>query len=378
MNAGPDLALLGSSLSIAPASPETSSLDMHVEAAVRALEDASVEPREVDGLVTFGSYTMPHSMHVMTVLDRLGLRGLRYAECVQVGGASAVAALNRTARIAAAGKLDTVLIVAADNQRSGIATSGALGAMFGNRHPIFEQPYGPTTAALYALHATRYLYDFELSAGMLSHAVVTSRDHAIRSGHIPEAARNTFEEIESSRMITSPLRLLHCSRVSDGAAAVVASRSRGGEDQIRLLGAGEYQRSGYYIHGSNAGPLGAGAAAETALAEAGLTIADIRVAYIYDAFASSIGATTEELGFASPGTAYHHFRDGDFSGGGRVTVNPHGGLLSLGNPGYPSGLYHVAAAVSDLKAGRVEGDLTLVHGSGGVMSEQAVAILGRG
>jgi acetyl-CoA acetyltransferase len=371
------LALLGSAIDTGNAPEGVNSLDMHVEIAVEALADAGVEPAEIDGLVTFGSYTMPHSLHVMTVLDRLGLRGLRYAECVQVGGASAVAALNRVARLAAAGKLDTVLLVAADNQRTGIATSGALGAMFANRHPLFEQPYGPTTAALYALRATRYLHDFDLPAELLSYAVVASREHAVRSGRVAADAAVTFEEVEASRMITSPLRLLHCSRVTDGAAAVVASRTSGRGGEVELLGAGEYQRAGYYIHGAGPGPLGAGPAAEIALGEAGLGIGDIRVAYVYDAFASSVGATVEELGLAAPGTAYQRFRDGELSGGGEVFVNPHGGLLSLGNPSFPSGLYHVAAAVADLKADKVDGDLALVHGSGGVMSEQAVAILGR-
>jgi len=263
MNSSPALALLGSSLSIGPAPEGQTSLDMHVEAAVKALADAEVEPREVDGLVTFGSFTMPHSMHVMTVLDRLGLRGLRYAEVVQVGGASAVASLNRVARIAAADRLETILIVAADNQRTGIATSGALGAMFGNRHPLFEQPYGPTTASLYALKGTRYLHDFGLSPEMLSHAVVASREQAIANGYVDAGERASFEQVEASRMVTSPLRLLHCSRVTDGAAAVVASRPSRRPGEVSMLGAGEYQRSGYYVHGSGSGPVGAGAATST-------------------------------------------------------------------------------------------------------------------
>jgi acetyl-CoA acetyltransferase len=214
---------------------------------------------------------------------------------------------------------------------------------------------------------------------MLSHAVTRSRESAIRAGLLPESDRCTWEEVEASRLVSSPLRLLHCSKVADGAAAVIARPARGGAGEVRPLGAGEHHRSGYFVHGAESGAVGAGAAAELAFSQAGLTAADIRQAYVYDAFASSIGQTIEELGFADPGTAYGELRDGAFAWDGRVTINPHGGLLSLGNPGYPSGLYHVAAAVADLRAGRMAGDadVALVHGSGGVMSSQAVALLER-
>jgi acetyl-CoA acetyltransferase len=372
------LALLGSSVVLDPATGGASSLDLHATAAVAAMGDAGVEVRDVDGLVTFGSFTLPHSTHVLTVADRLGMTGLRYAESVMLGGSSAVAALNRVRGLVASGVCRTVLLVSGDNQHSGFATAGALTAMYANRHPVFEQPYGPTTAALYALRATRYLHDHGVAPEMLAHATVNGRRHAMRSGYRSAETLCTVDEVNGSREICRPLRLLHCSKVTDGAAAVVAAADR--EDAVvRVLGCGERHRSGYYVHGAGNGPVGAGDAAEQALRQAGCSADDLSVAYIYDAFASALAPPIEEIGFCAPGTTFDAMSSGELSWDGRVTINPHGGLLSLGNPGYPSGLIHVAAAVAALKGGALPRDpeRLLVHGSGGVMSTQAVAILGK-
>jgi len=118
-------------------------------------------------------------------------------------------------------------------------------------------------------------------------------------------------------MIADPLRLLDCSPVSDGGAAVVVTSAdraaKGGKKPVRVMGAGF---STTHLHLSAAPSLtshGAGLALDRALSFAGRSRDDIDVALIYDCFSIAMLINAEHLGFAGKGKAGMAFRDGEFS-----------------------------------------------------------------
>lgn len=359
--------------------PGMNSLQLHAEAFDGVLDDAGISARDVDGLVTLGSFSQPYLMHAVAVAEFLGLRDLAYANTVAVGGASAVAALHRVSLLVAAGVCRTAVVVAADDQLSGMTRELALRAMLGNRHPQFEGPYGPTTAAAYAIAAARYLHDHDLDPIVLGEATRLSRRMAAGRPGAMFTDMPSLDEIAASKEIADPLRMLHCAPIADGGAAFVISNEPGSRPPVRVAGAGERHDNAHLVYNRSLTTSPAAAAATAGYAEAGVTAGDVDVALVYDAFASSLGSTLEDLGLAEPGTAFHAMADGEFDLEGRVPVNPHGGLLSGGHPGYPGGIIHVAEAIHQARGDAVtqvpDARFVLVHGSGGIMTTQAVAIL---
>ena len=126
-----------------------------------------------------------------------------------------------------------------------------------------------------------------------------------------------------------------------------------------------------------------GDAPANAFEMAGLGPDDVDVAMLYDNFTISVIIQLEDVGFCAKGEGGAFVEEAGIGLDGRLPVNPHGGLLSESHPGRPGGISHLVEAVVQLRedAGprQVGGaGVALVHGVGGVMSNHATAILGRG
>src|SRR5207245_5527761 len=103
--------------------------------------------------------------------------------------------------------------------RRPIGTGEALGAAVGSDH--FENPYGPTVAANYAMAARRHMHQYGTTSAQLAEVAVACRAHA---AHNPDAKFRepiTVETVLASRLIADPLHLLDCCLISDGAGAGV-------------------------------------------------------------------------------------------------------------------------------------------------------------
>lgn len=380
MSRGPRAEIVGAFATEVGKRPGLNSLELHAEAFLGALDDAGLEAGDVDGLVTLGSFSMSYLMHSTAVAEYLGLRHLRYAAVGSVGGASAVSALNHAALLVAAGVCRTAVVLSADDQLSGMTRDLALKAMLSNRHPQYEGPYGPTTAAAYAMAARRYLVDYGVEPELLGWATVQSREYGSRRRSAMMPVPVGLDDIAASKPIAEPLRMLHCAPIADGGGAVVVGAAgRGAAAPVRIAGAGERHANAHLVYNQSLLTSPAVGAAAEAFEEAGCGPGDVDVALVYDAFASSVGSALEDLGLAPRGRVFHAFRDGEFGPGGRLPVNPHGGLLSGGHPGYPGGILHVVEAVRQLR-GDAEVQIprarrALVQGSGGIMTTQSVMVL---
>ena len=126
-----------------------------------------------------------------------------------------------------------------------------------------------------------------------------------------------------------------------------------------------------------------GDAPASAFEMAALGPGDVDVAMLYDNFTISVVIQLEHLGFCAKGEGGAFVEEAGIGLMGRLPVNPHGGLLSESHPGRPGGISHLVEAVVQLRddAGKrqVEGArIAVVHGVGGIMSNHATAILGRG
>jgi acetyl-CoA acyltransferase len=244
---------------------------------------------------------------------------------------------------------------------------------------------GPVQSALmdvYAGMARRFFARGGGSATDAAAVAVKNRAHARSNPRAQFRGPVTDDEVLGSRMIADPLRLLMCSPVADGAAAVVVcseERARTGDaaDTVRVDactlrsgGSGDVERDGAVRR-----------AAAAAYEAAGVGPADLDVVEVHDAAAPAELWTYEHLGLCEAGGAPALLADGVTRLGGRCPVNPSGGLLSRGHPVGATGLAQIVEMADQIRGRcgprQVDGaHLALAQNSGGHLSgEEAVAVV---
>jgi acetyl-CoA acetyltransferase len=252
-------------------------------------------------------------------------------------------------------------------------------------HPEFEQPYGMSVPAAYALVAQRYMHEYAVSPEHLASIAVTQRAYAAHHPHAHMRDLITVEDVMKSRMISTPLKLLDCCLVSDGAAAVVVSspdHCSVGDAGVAILGAGQGHTHEHISAAPSLLDFGCEASARQAFERAGVKPIDIDVAEIYDSFTITLAVELESMGFFRKGEAGRAAAAGELGPGGRLPCNTHGGLLSYGHSGAAGGMFHVVEAAHQLR-GRAgarqvpEAELAFVHGDGGILSAHCSLVLGR-
>ena len=134
--------------------PELGATQLCIDAACRALNDAGIGKDQIDGLVTCNSMAEPYLYHAEAMAEYLQIFP-RYCISVGAGGGTTFSILHHAASAIVTGMCDTVLITMADSLRSGLTREQAMLMQSSTGHSQFEQPYGPTVPAYYALIARR-------------------------------------------------------------------------------------------------------------------------------------------------------------------------------------------------------------------------------
>lgn len=362
----------------------STALGLHADMARAACADAGIALSEVDGLICAYSFTEPHPMLASVVAEYLGIQP-SWSACVSSGGATGGLQVVTARALVEAGICRHVLCLTGDNRLTGMAPGAAVAALANFGHAQFEVPYGITIPACYAMVARRYMHDTGLTAEHLAHIAVTTRRHASRHPDAQMRTPVTLEQVMTSRPIAEPLRLLDCALISDGAAGILVSAAPTGNGKpvVRILGSGQKNTHEHLIQAPrDLQSFGCKHSAAQAFAEAGMTVADVDVAEIYDSFTITLAIELESIGFFAKGEVGPAVADGALDLGGSLPCNTHGGLLSFGHSGAAGGAFHVVEAVRQLRgeAGprQVAGAATAyVHGDGGVLSAHVSLILNR-
>jgi acetyl-CoA acetyltransferase len=190
----------------------------------------------------------------------------------------------------------------------------------------------------------------------------------------------TVDEVLASRQISGPLTLLMCSPIGDGSAAIVLCS----EDAARRLGADTVRvRATALVSGRDRGPGDAGAV-ERAVAKAydmaGVGPEDLDVCEVHDAAAPAELMIYEELGLCGPGEGPKLLASGETALGGRVPVNPSGGLLAKGHPIGATGCAQLVELADQLRgrcgARQVDGArVALAENGGGFLGTDPAAVV---
>ncbi len=344
-----------------------------------ALTDAGLGRDDIDGLIVGYSTTMPHLMLADVFAEHYGLRP-QHAHAAQAGGATGATMLVLARHLANTADLGNVLVVGGENRLSGQSRSSTVHTLAGVGHPTLEVPSGATVPAYYGLVAARYLHETGCSERDLAELAVLMRRNAAHhpGAHLREPV--SVAEVLESRPVASPLKLLDCCPISDGAAAFVVSRAANSSRCVAITGWGEAHTHQHLSCAPDDVAEGAREAARLALSRARRTSADVGYLGIYDSFTATLAMLLEATGFAEIGRAGRGAAAGRFSQDGRYPLNTHGGLLSYGHSGVAGGMVFVVEAVTQLRgeAGARQAPsprVAFIHAEGGVLSAHVSLVL---
>jgi acetyl-CoA acetyltransferase len=356
--------------------PGFTPLDLIGQATDRALADAGLEKKDIDGLFSASAY---YSMATVSAGEYLGIRP-RYSDATNMGGSSFVSHLLHAAAALEAGICEVALVTYASTQRSG----GGFRGLSEPPNP-YETPYGARyPVSMYALAASRHMYEYGTTREQLAEVAVAAREWAKLNPKAFKRDNLTVEDVLASRMVSAPLSILDCCLVTDGGGALLVTSGERAKDlrkpPVYLLGVGEAH---WHRNISQMPDLTVTAAADSgrrAYEMAGVGPEDVDVAMLYDAFTINPILFLEDLGFCEKGEGGTFVEGGRIAPGGELAVNTNGGGLSYNHPGM-YGLLLLIEAVRQLRGEcgerQVEGaDVALAHGNGGVLSSQVTAVLG--
>lgn len=357
-------------------------LSLMGDAAAAALKDCGLIRGDIDGLITGYSTTLPHLMLATVFAERFGLTP-NYAHAIQLGGATGAAMLMLGDLLIRTGAARQVLVVAGENRLSGQSRDASMQTLAQVGHPTAEVPLGATIPAYYALAASRYLHTTGATEADLAALAVLMRAHAVDTpgAHLRDPI--AIADVIASKPIASPLKLLDCCPISDGAAAIVLSAEPPVGPAIRIIGAAQAHTHQHISEAPDDLALGARRSSEAAFAQARLSLDAIGYLAVYDSFTVTLALLLEALGVSSPGAAGKDAAAGRFAPSGALPLNTHGGLLSYGHCGVAGALAHFVEAVRQMagRGGARQVARTpahaLYHGDGGVLSSHVSLILER-
>src|SRR5262249_19540581 len=160
--------------------PGTTPIRIKAESATRALEDAGLSWKDVDGLYDAGD---GGGMAGLGLSEYFGIRPT-VIDTTQVGGSSYEFQAAHAMRDIAAGKCKVALLSYGSTAHSSafaIGTGGATGMGPPTRASNMQDPWGLTLVANYALVASRHMYQYSTTSEQLAEISVTTRHHAVRN-----------------------------------------------------------------------------------------------------------------------------------------------------------------------------------------------------
>jgi acetyl-CoA acyltransferase len=357
------------------------------EALQQALKDAGLDASRI-GVVYFanalsGLITGQETIRGQVALRHTPLMGTPIIN-VDNACASGSSAFNLAWLSVASGQVDVALAIGAEKltHQDKAVTFGAFasGVDVEERKRIMRETPGTHSLFMdiYAARTRKYMAESGATAEDFAAVCIKSRYGASLSPWAQFRDELTVEDVLTARVISNPLTLPMCSPIADGAAAAILVS----EDVAKALGCPKVEVRASKIVSANrdgADPVCAIRAGQQAYEQAGLGPEDIHVAEVHDASAAAEIMLYERLGFAKPNRGAELLRQGITSIGGRLPVNPGGGLLSRGHPVGATGIAQIVELTVQLrgdagKRQRADAKVALAECSGGeIGSDSALA-----
>jgi acetyl-CoA acyltransferase len=376
--------------------------DLMASAVGMALRDGELEQRDIEAAF-FGCTSQGPLEGQLMIGGQIALRGMGFERLPIVNVENACAtgstALHLAVNYVRAGAADVALAVGVEKMNVGdrASTMAIFDGGYDVRDPGALRDWLLTLGGadgeagdrsifmdIYAAWAQGHMEKFGTTQRQIATVAAKNHAHAVDNDKAHFRKNMTVDEVLAGRPLAYPLTVPMCAPVTDGAAAVVVCSSKalarlGGRRAIRVLasviGTGTSRdHADYERHITRL-------LAHRAFEAAGLGPQDVEVAEVHDATAFGEILQTELLGLCELGDGGRLAEEGVTSLGGRLPVNPSGGLESKGHPLAATGLGQVYELVTQLRG---EAGLRQVHaarialaenGGGFYAGEESVAVI---
>ncbi|MCD6317773.1 thiolase domain-containing protein [Candidatus Aerophobetes bacterium] len=379
-----DVAIIGTGMTKFGELWDKSLHEIFVEAALKAIDDSGVERIDSMYIGNLSGGLFVGQEHLASLIpDYLGVCPIP-ATRVESACSSGALALKQAFLEVASGFSDIVLAGGVEKMTdvpTDVATYG-LAAAADREYEAFQ---GITFPGLYALIARRHMYEYGTTREQLAMVAVKNHKNGAKNPHAQFPFEITIEQVLNSTLVADPLRLLDCSPITDGAAAVIVCPAEMAKEYtdkpIKIIGVG-HATDTIALHGRNdittlKATVEAGKRAYTM---AGIKPEDIDLAEVHDCFTIAEICAMEDLGFAKKGEGGKAVEEGLTEIDGKIPINPSGGLKSKGHPVGATGIAQVVEVVTQLrgKAGErqvKDAKIGLTHNLGGSGGSVIVHIL---
>jgi len=367
---------------------DRTSSELFAEAAADALADAEISADRVQALYygnVVGSET-EHQLHTgpqaASILGIPAIPTTRFESAC----ASSHAAFRHAVMEVGAGVSDVVLVGGAERVLN-VLTPDSTEYFAYASDAVWEQTLGLTFPGVFALIARAHMQKYGTTEEQMAAVAVKNHKHGALNPKAQFQKEITLEQVLKSAYVADPLKLYDCCPFTDGGAAVVlasedvARKSRRPVWVLASAAASDWMLLGDKRDLSRV-PATERAAA-LAYKQAGLAPTDVDVVELHDCFTIAEIVATEGLGLFEPGAGGRAAEKGMTSLGGRVPVNPSGGLKAKGHPIGATGAAQIAEIVTQLRGDAGPRQVNrartgLTHTLGGNTATVLVSLFGRG
>ena len=354
--------------------PDMSQIQLHADAALNAMADCGLKPKDIDGVATAGE-TPVQIAHYLGITPT-------WVDGTSVGGCSFMIHVRHAAAAIEAGLAKTILVTHGESGRSRVGNPPRT-VPPSSLNGQFEQPFGPMgPPSLFPIPVLRYMKTYGVTHEQIAMVSVVQREWAAKNPRATFRDPITVEDVLGSRMIAYPFRLLQCCLVTDGGGALILTSAERAKDfptkPVYILGTGESVETPMVSQmESFTSSRAFSVAGPAAFREAGIKHSDVDHLMIYDAFAHLPLFGLEDLDFVPRGEAGRFITERNTAPGSKLPLNTNGGGLSYMHSGM-YGMYALQESVRQMRGiapAQVPGaKISVCHGVGGMFAASGTII----
>ena len=325
--------------------------DLFTEAGLNAISDAGVDHIDSMYIGAMSSGLFIGQEHIGSLLaDYMGVVGIP-ATHVETACASGGAAVRLAIFEVASGASEFVLAGGVEKMNDGADVTYALASASDQEYEAF---HGVTFPGLYAMIARSHMHQYGTTREQIADVAVKNHEHGLKNPNAQFQMKITRDMVLNASKVADPLRLLDCSPVTDGAAAVIVTSlenaKKTGKPYVTIKAS--TQSTGEIALHSRKNPATIPAvqkAAEAAYKQAGISPQDLDVIEVHDCFTIAELVVMEELGLVDRGKSGEAVSAGMTKIGGKIPINTSGGLKSKGHPVGATGVAQIIEIVEQLR-----------------------------
>jgi acetyl-CoA C-acetyltransferase len=325
--------------------------DIFVEAALKAIDNAGVDHIDSIYVGAMSGGLFVGQEHLGAVMaDYLGMAPVP-ATRVESACASGGMSFRQAYLDVASGNSEIVLAGGVEKMNDGADVTAALATAADQEYEVYN---GVTFPGLYAMIANAHMHKYKTTREQMAAVAVKNHLNGFNNPNAQFRSKITIDTVLNSTLVADPLRLLDCSPVTDGGAAVILCSmniaKKFTKTPVKVIASAQASDTiSLYARDSFTTIKSVSTAAQKAYKQANLKPKDIDFCEVHDCFTISEIVVSEDLGFFKKGEGGPAVIEGRTSiETGEIPINTSGGLKSKGHPVGATGIAQICEVYEQL------------------------------